>query len=188
MSRRHAPSLKGRFTGCLLGLLLALPTFAVEPERAALLSLEGKWRGEWRGQNIDNGETRRTPVLLTVEVSEEGDWLIERITTPEAQFSQNIETQPPYRVIQQFVESDYEQDRLLTGFHYVSDDVWTLRFEFTASRQERPVRVQQFWRRLPDTLTRTEEVDYQDDKGQHWLTRQTLTVKRVEDDEAPASP
>ncbi|MBY5979642.1 hypothetical protein [Ferrimonas balearica] len=162
-------------------ILAALLSFsaAAEVEQDALLSLQGKWQGHWRGQNLDSGDVSQTSVRVSIDLTEDGQWLEERITTPQAQFSQRVETVSPYRIIQQFEHAEYEQDRLLTGFHYVSDEVWILRFEFSANRQQRPVKVQQIWRRLPGAMSREEQVDYLDDKGENWLTRQTLVLEQL---------
>lgn len=161
------------------GLLAVAPTFATEPEFQALMSLQGEWQGHWQGMNLDSGEITETPVQLTISATEQPQWLEEQVTTPQSRFAQYVEVQPPYRVIQQFQHAEYEQERELTSFHYVSDEVWTLRFEFSAIRQQRPVRVRQTWQRLPQQLSREEEVDYQDDKGTHWIRRQTLQLNRL---------
>ncbi len=179
MSRR-TPRALSLLLALTLGLPWAAPVAAAEPpEQQALLSLQGEWQGRWSGLDLDSGEVTDTPVHITISLTEDPTWLEESVSTPQSWFAQYVEIQPPYRVIQQFEHAEYEQERELSRFHYISADVWTLQFEFSAIRQQRPVRVQQTWRRLPEQLVREEEVDYQDDKGVHWIRRQTLQLARL---------
>ncbi|MBY5991453.1 hypothetical protein [Ferrimonas balearica] len=167
----------------LLLSLLCPPALAqmLEPERIALLSLQGHWLGEWELPTPGSDRPLVVPLVISSTLSSDGNWLVERLTTPAAQFNQQIELDIPFRFAQQTSDRNFHRERLLVAMQYLSEHSWVLVFEYSTLQLERPVRIRQTWTRTHGGFERVEEIDHQDDKGENWVLRQRQRL-------APAPP
>jgi len=175
------------------GLTLAgLPAAAQAPlDIAALrLAMAGRWEGKL--EYLDYSANRWFGIPMKVLIEDQGDGVtlirkadfddgpkvgIVRITTVELfDPATGQETSASFRKGR---ETSLDTTALRLAAPAADTAHWTLVSETTAQDDNRPARLRQTLTRDGDVMTSLKEIDFLDDAGEAWISRNRTTLKRV---------
>lgn len=178
-----------------LALVLAAPAMAetetapVGPE-AALATLPGDWTGELQYLDYQSGEWFGIPMEMVIETAPDGHALIRT-----AKFDDGPVTGDVYIVTVSAFDAQtgleesatfrkgrametYQSQLRLEAFEAL--DAWTLISEREGVDDDRPALIRETTVRDGASVSTLKEVDYTDDEGEAWLTRNRTVLTRAD--------
>lgn len=177
----------------LAALALALPAAAQDIAPAITLaearaSIAGAWQGELQYRDYQSGEWQGIPVTVTVTLEGDSNTLIRRSTFDDGPKVGNVyitslamlgkDGVTEYSTSFRAGRSPELGSDTLTLAAAKDAEHWTILSTRDASDDNRPARIRETTTRDGASLVTLKEVDFLDDTGETWLTRNRTVLTR----------